>query len=70
VGKLAGIPHLKAIRALEKLGFRIVRQSKHIVMSNGERILTIPRANPIDAFTMGAIVRDAGFSIEEFRKLL
>ena len=70
MGKLAGIPHLKAIRALEKLGFRIVRQSKHIVMSNGERILTIPRANPIDAFTMGAIVRDAGFSIEEFRKLL
>ena len=70
MGKLAGIPHLKALRALEKLGFRIVRQSKHIVMSNGERILTIPRANPIDAFTMGAIVRDAGFSIEEFRKLL
>jgi len=61
---------LKAIRALERLGFRIIRQSKHIVMSNGERILTIPRANPIDAFTMGAIVRDAGFSIEEFRKLL
>ncbi len=39
-------------------------------MSNGERILTIPRANPIDAFTMGAIVRDAGLTIEEFRKLL
>jgi len=70
LGKLAGVPHLKAIRALEKVGFRIVRQSKHVVMSNGERFLTVPRANPIDAYTMGGIVRDAGLMIEEFRKLL
>jgi predicted RNA binding protein YcfA (HicA-like mRNA interferase family) len=70
VGKVAGVPHLKAVRALEKAGFRVFRQSKHIVMSNGERILTIPRANPVNAFTMGAIIRDAGLSIEEFRKLL
>jgi hypothetical protein len=70
VGKLWGVPHLKAIRALEKAGFRIFRQSKHVIMSNGARVLTIPRANPINAFTMGAIVRDAGLSIEEFRRLL
>ena len=47
-----------------------MRESKHIVMSNGQRILTIPRANPVNAFTMGGIVRDAGLTIEEFRKLL
>ena len=70
MGKLAGVPHLKAVRALEKAGFRIVRQSKHIVMSDGERILTIPRGNPIDAYTMGGIIRDAGLTIEEFRRLL
>lgn len=68
--KLPGIPHLQAVRALEKAGFRVVRESKHIVMSDGHRILTIPRANPINAFTMGGIVRDAGLSIEEFKKLL
>lgn len=39
-------------------------------MSDGERILTIPRHNPINAFTMGGIVRDAGLTPEEFRKLL
>ena len=39
-------------------------------MTNGERIIIIPRANPVNAFTMGGIVRDAGLSIEEFRKLL
>jgi predicted RNA binding protein YcfA (HicA-like mRNA interferase family) len=52
--KLPGINHLEAIRALEKGGFRIVRQRKHIVMSDGIRILTIPRHNPVNAYTMGA----------------
>ena len=68
--KLPGIPHLQAVRALQKAGFRIVREGKHIVMSNGQRILTIPRANPVNAFTMGGIVRDAGLSIDAFKNLL
>ena len=59
-----------AVRALEKVGFRIARQGKHIVMTDGIRIVTIPRHNPVNAFTMGGIVRDAGLTIEEYRKLL
>jgi predicted RNA binding protein YcfA (HicA-like mRNA interferase family) len=70
VPKIPGVNHLAAVRALEKAGFRIVRQGKHIVMSDGIRILTIPRHNPVNAFTMGGIVRDAGLSVEEFKKLL
>ncbi|MBL0890950.1 MAG: type II toxin-antitoxin system HicA family toxin [Gemmatimonadaceae bacterium] len=70
MGRLPGINHLDAIRALEKAGFRVVRQGKHTVLSDGQRILTIPRHNPINAFTMGGIVRDAGLSIDDFRKLL
>jgi predicted RNA binding protein YcfA (HicA-like mRNA interferase family) len=70
VGKLSGVPHLKAVRALERVGFRVVRQSKHIVMADGKRLVVIPRANPVDAYTMGGIIRDAGLTIEEFRKLL
>ena len=70
MGKLAGIPHLQAVKALEKAGFRIVRQGKHIVMSDGIRIVTIPRSNPVNAFTMGGIIRDAGLSIDQFRELL
>ncbi len=70
MGKLPGINHLDAVRALEKAGFRIARQGKHIVMTDGVRILTIPRHNPVNAFTMGGIVRDAGLSIEEFKALL
>ena len=68
--KLPGINHLQAVRALEKAGFQIVRQGKHVAMSDGVRFLTIPRNNPINAFTMGGIVRDAGLTIEAFRELL
>jgi hypothetical protein len=39
-------------------------------MTNGDRIIVIPRANPVDAFTMGGIIRDAGLTIEEFQNLL
>ena len=68
--KIPAINHLDAVRALEKAGFRIIRQGKHIVMSDGVRILTIPRHNPVNAFTMSGIARDAGLSVEQFKKLL
>jgi predicted RNA binding protein YcfA (HicA-like mRNA interferase family) len=68
--KIPGVNHLDAIKALEKAGFSIVRQGKHTIMSDGVRIITIPRHNPVNAFTMGGIARDAGLSVEEFRKLL
>jgi predicted RNA binding protein YcfA (HicA-like mRNA interferase family) len=47
VPKLPGVPHLQAVRALEKAGFRVIREGKHIVMSDGRRILTVPRGNPL-----------------------
>ena len=68
--KIPGINHLEAVRVLEKAGFRVVRQGKHVVMSDGVRILTIPRHNPVNALTMGGIVRDAGLTLEQFRSLL
>jgi predicted RNA binding protein YcfA (HicA-like mRNA interferase family) len=68
--KLPGVNHLDAVRALEKAGFRIIRQSKHIVMTDGARVLSIPRHNPVNAITMGNIVRDAGLTNDEFRQLL
>lgn len=68
--RLPGVHHQNAVRALEKAGFEVVRQGKHIVMSDGTRFLTIPRHNPVNALTMGGIVRDAGLTIEQFRDLL
>ncbi|MBK5965285.1 hypothetical protein CCR95_14620 [Thiocystis minor] len=68
--KIPGVNHRDAVRALQKAGFRVVQESKHIVMSDGARILTIPRGNPVDAFTLGGIVKDAGLTVEQFKKLL
>jgi len=70
VPRVPGVNHLDAVRALQKAGFRVVRQGKHIVMTDGTRILTIPRANPVNSFTMGGIVRDAGLTVAEFKRLL
>ena len=70
MGKLPGINHLDAVRALKQAGFRIARHGKHIVMTDGVRILTIPRHNPVNAFTMDGIVRDAGLTIDAFKALL
>jgi len=68
--KLAGVNHLDAVRALERAGFRILRQGKHIVMTDGARVLTVPRHNPVNAFTMGGIIRDAGLTVDKFKKLV
>ena len=68
--KIAGVNHRDAIRALERVGFKNVRESKHVVMSDGVHILTIPRHNPVNAYTMGGIARDAGLTADEFRALL
>ena len=69
--KLPGVNHQEAIRAFEKAGFRVARQgARHAVMTDGIRFLTIPRHNPVNAFTMGGIIRDAGLTVEQFQKLL
>lgn len=68
--KLPGISVTQAQRVFEKLGFRVERQGKHLVMSRGKVVLVIPRHNPINAFTMGGVAKDAGLTPEEFRRLL
>ncbi len=69
--KIPGVNHRRAIRTLERAGFRVVREGRrHVVMSDGQRFLTIPRSDPINAYTMGGIVTDAGLGVEEFKKLL
>jgi len=68
--KIPGINQRDALRVFRKLGFKVARESGHIVMSNGKVRLTIPRHNPINAITMGNIAKDAGLTPDDFRKLL
>ena len=68
--KIPGIPHLRAVKTLTKAGFEVAREGKHIVMTDGSRILTIPRPDPVNPYTMGGIVKDAGITPQQFRELL
>jgi predicted RNA binding protein YcfA (HicA-like mRNA interferase family) len=68
--RLPGVNHLDAVRALQKAGFWILRQGKHVVMTDGTLKVVIPRHNPVNAITMGGIAQEAGLTIDEFRNLL
>jgi predicted RNA binding protein YcfA (HicA-like mRNA interferase family) len=71
VPRIAGVSHRAAVRALKRAGFSIAREGrKHIVMTDGSRIITIPRSNPVNAYTMAGILKDAGLDVKTFRKYL
>ena len=69
MAKVPSLPHLQVVRVLEKAGFRILRQGKHVVMTDDKAIVTIPRHNPVNRWTLAGIIKDAGLSVEEFREL-
>lgn len=61
----------RAIRAFQKAGFWVAKAGgKHIGLTNGTRKITIPRHPKLNPYTLRAIVRDAGLTDEEFKKLL
>jgi predicted RNA binding protein YcfA (HicA-like mRNA interferase family) len=62
------MPHLRVVKAFEKLGYRILRQGKHIVMTDGKSVVTIPRHNPVNRWTLAGIIKEAGLTVDEFRK--
>jgi len=51
--RLPGVSQKAAERALLKAGFEVIRQGKHVTMSDGVRIVQLPRHNPINSYTMG-----------------
>jgi predicted RNA binding protein YcfA (HicA-like mRNA interferase family) len=68
--KLPGISQRDAVRVFQKIGYRVARESGHIIMTNGKTRLVIPRHNPINAITMGGIAKAAGLTPDQFRNLL
>jgi predicted RNA binding protein YcfA (HicA-like mRNA interferase family) len=65
---IPSMPHLRVVNAFEKLGYRILRQGKHIVMTDGRSIITIPRHNPVNRWTLAGIIKEAGLTVDEFRR--
>jgi predicted RNA binding protein YcfA (HicA-like mRNA interferase family) len=65
---IPSMPHLRVVKVFEKLGYRILRQGKHIVMTDGKSVVTIPRHNPVNRWTLAVIIKEAGLTVDEFRK--
>ncbi|MBU4345923.1 MAG: type II toxin-antitoxin system HicA family toxin [Candidatus Omnitrophica bacterium] len=60
----------RIVGALSKAGFKIIKQGKHIGMSDGVRRLTIPRRKRVNPYTLKSIIKDAGLTDEEFKDLI
>lgn len=60
----------RVVKALRKAGFRVIKQGKHIGMSDGIHRVTIPRHKRLNPYTLQRIIKDAGLSDEQFKNLL
>ena len=61
----------RAVRVFKKIGFWISKVGgKHIGMTDGKRKITIPRHQRLNPYTLKGIIRGAGLTDEEFKKLL
>ncbi len=69
MGRIPGINFQRAIRALERAGFWIIRQSGHVVLHDGVKTVVVPRNSPIAPVTMYKI-QSAGLTEQQFRDLL
>jgi len=64
-------PKTKVIRALERLGFRIIREREHISMlranaDGSETPLTMPNHRTVKGSTLRVICTQAGIQREDF----
>ena len=57
----------EAVRALQRLGFAVVRQrGSHIRLTKGAHNVTVPAHGSIAPGTLQSIIRQAGVSVETF----
>ena len=69
--KLPHISGAQAVKALERLGFVIMRQSgSHIVLRKGSIGCVVPNHKEIKIGTLAGVLRQAGVSTEEFLRVL
>lgn len=64
------ISSANAIRAFRKAGFEIIREGKHTAMSDGNHLILIPRHSRLNPYTLKSIIKYAGLTSEQFKKLL
>ena len=65
--KLPRISGATAVRALERLGFEMLRQSgSHVIMRRGSKGCVVPMHNEIKIGTLAGVLRQADVSRDEF----
>jgi predicted RNA binding protein YcfA (HicA-like mRNA interferase family) len=66
------VPAKEIIKALERVGYYLDRQSgSHVILKHAKRkTLSIPRHNPVKRGTLRSLISSAGFSVAEFVDLL
>ena len=65
--KLPAVSGAEAIRALGRLGFRVVRQrGSHIVLPRGNSGCVVPSHRELKLGTLAGLLKQAGVSTDEF----
>ena len=60
----------RIVTAFSKAAFRIIKQGKHIGMSDGVHHITIPCHKRVNPYTLRAIIKDAGLTDKQFKELI
>jgi predicted RNA binding protein YcfA (HicA-like mRNA interferase family) len=69
--KLPILTGAEVIRALERLGFSVVRQrGSHIVMRRGTAGCVVPNHREVKIGTLGGVLKQAGINADEFLQAL
>ena len=68
--KLPQVSHERVVRAHKRAGFYILREGKHISMTDDKHIVIIPRQHLIKPGTLKQILDPAEISLERFQDLL
>lgn len=68
--KLPQVSHVRVIRALERRGFCVLRQGKHVAMTDGRSLVIISRQPIIKPGTPRQILDAVNLTVEEFKDLL
>ena len=69
--KFPGLSGADIVRALQKLGFVVARQSdSHIVMKRGSQGCVVPNHKEVKVGTVNGILRQANVGSQEFEKVI
>ena len=69
--KLPVVSGAELIRALERLGFTVIRQrGSHIILRRGSSGCVVPNHRELKTGTLAGILKQAGVAIDEFITVL